>query len=159
YLCKRSIDIFAIAPDGHVWSTAYGPDADGKWDWRGWFQILNETFIIGSRVTAISRKMNQIDLFAVNLEGEGEQQHGHQKQTAEIGEDGGGSQKQMDISLWERLYRSSIGAKTISISLQSASTAMFGRQLGDRKTMAGKDGVANRRCEIDSRGCGCCSLT
>jgi hypothetical protein len=64
------LDIFATGLDGRVWSAAYGPGTDGKWDWVGWFPVLNEVFVPGTRVDAISRKTDQIDLFAVNLGGE-----------------------------------------------------------------------------------------
>jgi hypothetical protein len=67
---KGHIDVFVVGPDGHVWSAAYGPDAAGKWEWRGWFKILNEVFVPSSRIGAISRQENQIDLFAVNMKGE-----------------------------------------------------------------------------------------
>ena len=64
------LDLFAIGLDGRVWSAAYGPDAEGSWQWNGWFPVLDEVFIPGSRVDAISRQTDQIDLFAVNLAGE-----------------------------------------------------------------------------------------
>ncbi len=64
------LDLFAPGLDGRVWSAAYGPGADGKWEWVGWFPVLNEVFVPGTRVDAISRKTDQLDLFAVNLHGE-----------------------------------------------------------------------------------------
>jgi len=64
------IDVFAIGLDGRVWSAGYGPVSAGKWDWTGWFAILNETFVPGASVGAISRTTDQLDLFAVNLNGE-----------------------------------------------------------------------------------------
>lgn len=64
------LDLFAIGLDGRVWSAAYGPDTNGEWGWVGWFPVLNEVFVPGTRVEAISRKTDQIDLFAVNLSGE-----------------------------------------------------------------------------------------
>ncbi len=64
------IDLFAIGLDQRVWSAAYGPVAGNKWDWTGWFPILDETFVPGAHVGAISRKTDQLDLFAVNLNGE-----------------------------------------------------------------------------------------
>lgn len=64
------LDIFATGLDGRVWSAAYGPGTDGEWNWIGWFPVLNEVFVPGSRIDAISRKTDQIDLFAINLSGE-----------------------------------------------------------------------------------------
>lgn len=64
------LDLFATGLDGRVWSAAYGPDGQGSWRWNGWFPVLDEVFIPGSRVDAISRQTDQIDLFAVNLAGE-----------------------------------------------------------------------------------------
>ncbi len=64
------IDLFAIGLDGRVWSAAYGPGSDDRWEWTDWFPVLNELFVPGTRVNAISRKTDQIDLFAVNRRGE-----------------------------------------------------------------------------------------
>ena len=64
------LDLFAVGLDGRIWSAAYGPDAAGNWDWVGWFPILSEVFVPGTHVTATSRQTDQIDLFAVNLNGE-----------------------------------------------------------------------------------------
>lgn len=64
------LDLFATGLDGRVWSAAYGPDTAGEWNWVGWFPVMKEVFVPGTRVTATSRKTDQIDLFAVNLDGE-----------------------------------------------------------------------------------------
>jgi hypothetical protein len=64
------IDLFAIGLDQRVWSAAYGPVSANKWDWVGWFAILDETFVPGATVSAVSRKADQLDVFAVNLNGE-----------------------------------------------------------------------------------------
>lgn len=64
------LDLFATGLDGRVWSAAYGPGEDGDWGWSGWFPVLGEIFVPGTPVAAISRRGDQIDLFAVNLNGE-----------------------------------------------------------------------------------------
>lgn len=62
------IDLFAIGLDGRVWSAAWGTNTQGKW--HGWFSIMDHLFLPGRTVTAISRKADQLDLFAVDGNGE-----------------------------------------------------------------------------------------
>jgi len=65
---ENTIDLFAVGLDGRVWSAAWGAHTQGKWD--GWLSILDHLFLPGSPVTAISRKKDQLDLFAVDGNGE-----------------------------------------------------------------------------------------
>jgi len=64
------IDLFAIGLDQRVWSAGYGPVSPSEWGWVGWFAILDEKFVPGATVSAVSRKLDQLDVFAVNLNGE-----------------------------------------------------------------------------------------
>ena len=65
---ENLLDLFAIGLDGRVWSAAWGAYTEGIW--HGWFPILNHVFLVGHSVTAISRKTDQLDLFAVDGNGE-----------------------------------------------------------------------------------------
>ena len=65
---KDILDLFAIGLDGGVWSASWGGHTQGKWN--GWFPVRNHNFLPGRSVTALCRKKDQIDLFAVDVNGE-----------------------------------------------------------------------------------------
>jgi hypothetical protein len=61
------LDLFTVGLDGAVWSSWWHDDDIG---WRPWFQIHPETrFAPNSRVTAITRSPDHIDLFVTGLNG------------------------------------------------------------------------------------------
>ena len=59
----EQIDLFRIGFDGAVYGTWWQPDAEG---WRRWYMLHGETrFPSDSYVTAIARRPDHLDLFAV----------------------------------------------------------------------------------------------
>ncbi|MCS3867778.1 hypothetical protein J3D55_000694 [Chryseobacterium ginsenosidimutans] len=63
------LDVFVVGLDGRVYSTSYDPSSSGKW--INWFYFIDyDKLIPGIEVTAVSRKQNLIELFAVNVDGD-----------------------------------------------------------------------------------------
>ncbi|MGH9334124.1 MAG: hypothetical protein ACRD21_10280 [Vicinamibacteria bacterium] len=61
------VDLFTVGNDGAVWSSWWHGDGGG---WRPWFQIHPQTrFALTSRVTAIARRPDHVDLFITGLDG------------------------------------------------------------------------------------------
>jgi uncharacterized protein with von Willebrand factor type A (vWA) domain len=61
------LDLFTIGHDGAVWSSWWHGDGGG---WRPWFQIHPVTrFAPTSRITAIARRSDHVDLFVTGLDG------------------------------------------------------------------------------------------
>jgi hypothetical protein len=61
------LDLFIIGNDGAVWSSFWHGDGQG---WRPWFQIYPETrFAVTTRVTALARRPDHLDLFVSGLDG------------------------------------------------------------------------------------------
>ncbi len=61
------IDLFTVGHDGAVWSSWWHADAEG---WRPWFQIHPQTrFAPTSRITAIARRSDHLDLFITGSDG------------------------------------------------------------------------------------------
>ncbi|MBB4806673.1 hypothetical protein HNP38_001969 [Chryseobacterium defluvii] len=62
------LDVFVAGFDGRVWTASYDPSSSGTW--TDWFYFLDyDQFIPGIEITAITRKENQIDLFAIDMYG------------------------------------------------------------------------------------------
>ena len=61
------LDIFVVGTDTRVWTAAWQPAfADG---WHGWWAIGNAKFIPSAPVTAVSRSLNNLDIFATDAGG------------------------------------------------------------------------------------------
>jgi hypothetical protein len=62
------MDLFTVGNNGAVWSTSWHEgDSQG---WRSWFAIHPETrFALDSRVTALARRPDHLDLFVTGLDG------------------------------------------------------------------------------------------
>jgi hypothetical protein len=65
----EQIDLFTVGHDGAVWTSWWHGEGDPG-GWRPWFQIRPETrFAVTSRVTAIARSFDHLDLFVTGLDG------------------------------------------------------------------------------------------
>ena len=64
------LDAFAVGEDGHVYTASKGLGA-APWDWGGWSQIgdLTAAYGGGTRVTAVSRSDNKLDIFTIGSDG------------------------------------------------------------------------------------------
>jgi hypothetical protein len=61
------LDLFTVGHDGAVWSTWWHDDGQG---WRPWFQIHpSRVFSKTTRVTALARRPDHLDLFITGLDG------------------------------------------------------------------------------------------
>ena len=65
---SQLLDIFVVASDGGIYTAAWdATQANGAW--RGWWRIGSLTTTRGSRIAAVSRKANALDVFVVGPEG------------------------------------------------------------------------------------------
>ncbi|MFL6163643.1 MAG: hypothetical protein ACJ74U_15665 [Jatrophihabitantaceae bacterium] len=61
------LDVFVIGTDGGVYTAAWQPEfADG---WHGWWRIGNAVVPQGSRVHAVSRSADKLDIFVTDVHG------------------------------------------------------------------------------------------
>lgn len=66
---SEHIDLFTIGHDGAVWSSWWHGEGDPG-GWRPWFQIHPETrFAPTSRIAAIARRYDHVELFVTGLDG------------------------------------------------------------------------------------------
>src|SRR5262249_54757525 len=62
------VDVLVVGADGGVDTTACGHSVvEGKW--RGWWRIQDAVAAVGSRVAAVSRSPDQLDVFVVGTDG------------------------------------------------------------------------------------------
>ena len=61
------LDIFVVGPDGRVWTTGWEPQTPGGW--RAWSPIGAATFPPGAAIHAVSRSLDHIDIFGVDVAG------------------------------------------------------------------------------------------
>jgi hypothetical protein len=64
------MDVFAVHQDGVVYSAWWNGDRWWKGNpWHGWYRISGQAFAQRTPIAALSRNRDQIDLFAVGLDG------------------------------------------------------------------------------------------
>ncbi|NGO13335.1 hypothetical protein G5C60_38500 [Streptomyces sp. HC44] len=64
---KDKLDVFVTGNDGHCWSAAWEPAfPDG---WHGWWPIGNAVFPQASRISAVSRSQDHLDIFGTDAGG------------------------------------------------------------------------------------------
>jgi hypothetical protein len=59
----HQLDVFVTGLDGGIYTAAWNGKADGKW--HGWWRIGTLVAAPGTRVTAVARAANKLDIFAV----------------------------------------------------------------------------------------------
>jgi hypothetical protein len=63
----NNLDIFAISRfDGGVYTAYWNPDSG----WQGWWRIRDGVAASAGEVVAVSRKLNQLDVFTIGVEGD-----------------------------------------------------------------------------------------
>lgn len=63
------LDVFAVGTDGGIYTAAWDRNQANS-QWRGWWRILDLTVAPGTRVSAVARHADKLDIFVVGKDGQ-----------------------------------------------------------------------------------------
>jgi hypothetical protein len=64
----NKLDVFAVAPDGGIYTAAWDQNVDSA-KWRGWWRIGNSVAASATNISAVTRDPKKLDLFMIGSDG------------------------------------------------------------------------------------------